>query len=83
LHLDAAYADALLLTGNPEDAADLVEAAYVYAFQRYELFGRRCVPAQLRARATRAWLLENLHIVFCESILSFTEMREAPMGERS
>jgi len=82
LHLDAIYSDALCLTGHPEDAADLVEAAYVLAFKSYKEFGRRRVPAHMQARCMRAWLLEKMHAVFCKSVLALTELSEETTGER-
>jgi hypothetical protein len=42
LHLDAIYADACCLTGNREDAADLVVGTYARAFHDYAVsrYGR-------------------------------------------
>ena len=81
-HLDAIYSDALCLTGHPEDAADLVEAAYLLAFKSYKEFGRRRVPAHMQARCMRAWLLEKMLAVFCKSVLALTELSEETTGER-
>lgn len=69
-YVEAVYADALCLTGNPEAAADLVEAAFVRAFLCYEQFRRRRNLERLRTRSTLAWLYGNMHSVFCDTVLA-------------
>lgn len=81
-HIDAIYSDALCLTGNREDAANLVEATYVRSFQGFEQFRHRRVPAQQREHNTLAWLYANLHAVFCEGILARFEPDVTLIGEQ-
>jgi DNA-directed RNA polymerase specialized sigma24 family protein len=88
-HVDAVYSDAFCLTGSPEDAADLVEAAYVRAFLGYEQFQHRRVPEHLRTRRTRAWLYGNMHAAFCDTVLAscdtvlaHTKQYVTPDGDR-
>jgi DNA-directed RNA polymerase specialized sigma24 family protein len=79
--MDALYSDALCLTGNPEDAADLVEAAYVRAFECYDPFRRGRFRERLRTRGTLAWLYRTLHAAFCDRILAQARCGETPNGD--
>ena len=81
-HMDALYSDALCLTGSPDDAVALVVKAYDRAFQEYDWFRRRRVPGHLRTRSTRAWLLGNLHGVFCDGVLRLVAQDVTPIGGR-
>jgi hypothetical protein len=80
-HVEAVYAEAFCLTGSPEDAADLVEAAYVHAFQEYKRFVQRRVPAHQRTRTVRAWLFRNLHAAFCDAVLAQAGPPDMPIGD--
>jgi 3',5'-cyclic AMP phosphodiesterase CpdA len=80
-YVEAVYADAFCLTGSPEDAADLVEAAYVRAFQEYKRFLQRRVPAHQRSCTVRAWLFRNLHAAFCDVVLAQAGPPDMPIGD--
>ena len=79
-HVEAVYADALCLTGSPEDAADLVVAAYLRAFREYDRFRHRSISGRLRLPETPAWLYRHLHAVFCDGVL-VQARPETPTGE--
>ena len=81
-HIDAVYSDAFCLTGDPEDAADLVVETYVRAFRHYERFRRGRVPEPRRAHVTLAWLYGNMHACFCDKVLARTRHSEMWTGGR-
>jgi DNA-directed RNA polymerase specialized sigma24 family protein len=72
-HVEALLSVAYCLTGNQEDAYDLVTSAYVRAFDRGMQFKRSRVLIHRHTRSTRNWLVENLLAAYCDSILGKTK----------
>ncbi len=58
-HMDAAYNLARWLTGNPEDAEDIVQDAYLRAFKFFDGF---------RGGNSRSWLLRIVRNAFYDSL---------------
>ncbi|MHC4977103.1 MAG: RNA polymerase sigma factor [Planctomycetota bacterium] len=56
-HMDALYRMAIQLSGNAQDASDLVQETYLRAFRSADTF-------QDRGRGTRPWLFTILHNTF-------------------
>ncbi|BDI32059.1 hypothetical protein CCAX7_41100 [Capsulimonas corticalis] len=73
LHVRALCRDALCLTGNRDDAADLVVAAYARAFREHDQFRFRSASHAKRTPGVLDWLYQCLHAAFCDRILAQRE----------
>ena len=69
-HVETLYSDAFCLTGCPEQAADLVVAAYARAFLGYDQFRGRRIPKRRQTEVTLTWLFGNMHAAFCAGVLA-------------
>jgi len=65
-HACCVYKDALCLTGNHEDAQDMVVSAYALAYKRYRTLDRQQSTDHLHGGGTKDWLYENLYEVWCD-----------------
>ncbi|MFL6621047.1 MAG: sigma-70 family RNA polymerase sigma factor [Sulfurifustaceae bacterium] len=88
-HLDAAYQLARWLVGNPQDAEDLTQEAYLRAFKFFVTFNGTSPRAWLLAivrNTCYTWMKERrrekLHASFEEEEARSAEMQSATMRER-
>ena len=81
-HVRTLYSGAFCLTQCPDQAADLVVAAYLRAFQDYGHFRNQPVPVSYQARATCDWLFTNLYATFCAGIFMHASQTDTPTGDQ-